>query len=116
MRTSKKIVNKKAKDPIDVLIFDKGVRAKDLVIYKQLDLMILILNNGNVFTFSISDYPRLRHASEKDLKSWKMIGGGIGFHWEKLDEDLSLKGFIQSAALNNTLKSITIKNGLLAVN
>src|SRR5437763_10836720 len=98
MRISKKIVNKRARDPIDFLIFEKGLRAKDLVVYKQLDLMVLILNNGSVFPFKISDYPRLHRASEKDLKNWRLLGGGIGFHWEKLDEDLSLKGFIQTAA------------------
>ena len=115
MNTSKKIVNKRAKDPLDILIFEKGLRAKDLVVYKKLDLMILILNNGSVFNFSISDFPRLKNASEKDLKMWKLIGGGIGFHWEKLDEDLSLKGFIQTSALSDALKNLKSKRGI-AVN
>ena len=112
MNTSKKIVNKRAKDPIDVLIFEKGLRANDLVIYKKLDLMILILNNGSVFNFNISDYPRLKNASEKDLKMWKKIDGGIGFHWEKLNEDLSLKGFIKTSALRDALKNLKSKKGL----
>ena|ERR1051325_10798206 len=112
MRTSKKIVNKKAKDPFDILIFEKGVRARDLIIYKELDLMVLILNNGSIFQFRISDYPRLRNASEKELKNWKMLSGGTGFHWEKLNEDLSLKGFIKTAALNGALTRLKSKKGV----
>src|SRR5437763_1769737 len=111
MRSSKKIVNKKARNPLDILIFEKGLRIKDVVVYKDLDLIVLILNNGSVFDFKISDYPILKTASEKELNNWGMIGDGIGLHWEKLDEDLSLKGFIQTAALNEAINLLKPKRG-----
>jgi hypothetical protein len=36
----------------------------------------------------------LRNASKAQLKSWRLIGNGVGIHWEKIDEDLSLEGFL----------------------
>jgi hypothetical protein len=27
---------------------------------------------------------------------WEFIGGGIGIHWEKLDEDISVRGLLES--------------------
>ena len=33
---------------------------------------------------------RLRDASDDERKDWRLIGGGIGIHWEKIDEDISV--------------------------
>ena len=104
--------NKRAKDPIDILIFEKGVRAKDLIIYKDLDLMVVVLNVGKVLNLKISEFPRLKDATEQELKDWKLIGEGIGFEWDKFDEHLSLKGFIKSSALNAALESLEVKDEL----
>ncbi len=32
--------------------------------------------------------------------------GGIGIRWEELDEDLSIKGFIKTSALNAILREL----------
>jgi len=37
-------------------------------------------------------YPRLLHASQKERKSWRLIGKGQGIHWEGVDEDVSVEG------------------------
>jgi len=39
-------------------------------------------------------FPKLRNASKKDLQKWRFIGGGIGIHWESLDEDISVEGLM----------------------
>ena len=39
-------------------------------------------------------FPKLRDASSADLNNWRFIGGGIGIHWETLDEDISVEGLM----------------------
>ena len=105
----------KAKDPIDVLIFEKGLRIKNLVIDKELDLMVLILNTGKVLEGKISDYPKLKAASSDQLNSWKLISGGIGATWETLNEDLSMKGFIKAAAMKSILHDLLDNQTKIAI-
>lgn len=110
MKNLDKIVNKRAKDPFDRLIFEQGVRVKDLRIYKDLDLMVVVLNMGKVLNIKISDYPLLKNATKKQLNEWSLISDGIGIRWEQLDEDLSVKGFIKSSALYSALRSLQTRN------
>lgn len=100
-----------AKDPIDRLIFEKGLRIKNVIIEKDLDLMGIILNNGKILETKISLYPRLKGASEKELKEWQLIGKGIGVSWEKLDEDLSARGFIYAAAIKDMVDYLQASGG-----
>jgi hypothetical protein len=99
MNTSNKITNKPSNDPFDQLIFERGLRAKHLLLDKELDLLLVVLNNAKIVKLPLSDYPRLYNASEQQLNDWKFIGGGVAIEWEQLDEDLSLKGFIKKVAM-----------------
>ena len=109
-----KIMNKKARDPFDVLIFEKGLRATDLIVYPAMDLMVVVLNVGKAINLKISDYQRLKNATVGQLNKWTLIDDGIGFHWKELDEDLSLKGFIKTASFNTTLQNLSNKKNSLA--
>lgn len=42
----------------------------------------------------LKNYPRLEHATEPQLKNWKISLNGQGIHWPDLDEDLSLTGIL----------------------
>ena len=106
MNTLDKIINKHSKDPFDKLIFEKNLRSKQLIIEKELDVMIVLFNNGAVLQMRISDYPKLKRATVKQLQQWTFTGGGVGIRWELLDEDLSIKGFIKTAALNEALRNL----------
>lgn len=106
MNTSKKIVNKFSADPFDKLIFEKGLRATNVVADKKLDMLLVILNNSRVLKIRLSDYERLSKASQAQLNKWKLVGNGIGIEWTALDEDLSLKGIIKTAAINSALQSL----------
>ena len=108
MNTLDKISNKKSLDPFDKLIFEHKLRAKDLIIHQDLDLMILIFNNGKIVKFNISDFPKLKAAKKKQLNDYRFIGGGVGIRWEELDEDLSIKGIIKTAALNAILRDLQV--------
>ena len=96
----------RAKDPVDILIFEKGLRIKKAIIDKELDLIGVILNNGKILESKISQYPRLKDATEQELEKWQLISGGIGITWKDLDEDLSVKGFIHEVAINEMLEHL----------
>ncbi len=58
------------------------------------DSLIVHLIDGRSVTVPLEWFPRLRSAKVSELKSWRFIGNGIGIHWDKLDEDLSVKGLL----------------------
>ncbi len=97
------IKNKRATDPFDQLIFEKGLRIRNMLLDRDLDLMVLILSNGIIIKSKLSDFPRLNKANAKQLDNWSLSGQGVGIEWPELNEDLSLKGFIKSAYLNTAL-------------
>ncbi|MBS1543402.1 MAG: DUF2442 domain-containing protein [Bacteroidetes bacterium] len=102
----KAIKNKRATDPIEKIIFDNGIRVRHVVVDRNLNLLVLILSNGAIIKSRISDFPKLSKASDKQLNKWSLISEGIGIEWPDLDEDLSLKGFIKSAFMTGTLRTL----------
>lgn len=82
-------------DTIDHLIFTEGLRIQAIDIHPELDVMTIYLNTAASFSQHISSYKLLRGAEKSQLLKYELIGGGTGIHWPLLDEDLSLKGFLQ---------------------
>jgi hypothetical protein len=109
MNTLDKINNIKSTDIVDKLIFEKNLRINTLFIVVELDLMIIVLNNKKVMNLQISQYSKLKNATLEQLNNWTIIGGGVAIEWSDLDEDLSLKGFIQKYAFQKTLQTIQQK-------
>ena len=97
MNTSKE--NKERFDPIDKMIFDEGLRIQKLFFDRELDLMLIVLNNKKVLRESISKFKLLQKATESDLESYEISRTGV--HWPGLDEDLSLRGFLKTAMLSS---------------
>ena len=60
------------------------------------ELMTVKLKNGYNMVFSLDEFERLKKAAPKQRENWEFIAGGVGVHWEDIDEDLSVKGFIRS--------------------
>lgn len=113
MNTSNnKISNKPSKDPIDKLIYEKGLRITQVLAVKKQDSLIVFLSNTNTITIKLSYFPRLKKATQVQLDHWKLISKGIGIEWGDIDEDLSLKGLIQQLILLNTLKYVAGENTL----
>jgi len=106
MNTLDKINNISSTDLVDKLIFEKKLRINTLFIVKELDLMIIVLNNKKVLNLRISEFKKLKNATKKQLDNWALIGGGVAIEWIDLDEDLSLKGFIQKFAFEKTMQTI----------
>lgn len=55
------------------------------------------LKDGRRISVPLEWYPRLAHASAKQLFHWEICGGGYGIHWPELDEDLSTEGLLRGA-------------------
>ncbi|HMV42009.1 MAG TPA: DUF2442 domain-containing protein [Leptospiraceae bacterium] len=68
-------------------------RAKEVKIIEDHAIWTL-LEDGREIIVPIVWYPRLSRATKKELNNFRIIGRGSGIHWEDLDEDLSIKGFI----------------------
>ena len=93
MHSSKdKIVNERAADVPDRLIHEDGLRIQQVYFNRELDLMLMLLNNRKIIKRAISDFASLRQATYQQLDHFE--NDGVGIHWPDLDEDLSLRGFL----------------------
>jgi len=76
----------------------RPVRAEALAIDVAFtdDAIRVILSDGREVSAPLEWFPRLRSASAKDRENWRLIGGGVGIHWETVDEDISVEGLLAS--------------------
>jgi hypothetical protein len=56
--------------------------------------LVVHLEDGRTVCVPLEWFPRLRDASPEVLGDWRLIGRGVGIHWPKLDEDLSVRGLL----------------------
>jgi len=63
------------------------------------------LSSGDVLTLPYTYTYKIANASKEDLKSYRLIGDGIGIHFEKIDEDISLNGILRYKIENELLAS-----------
>jgi len=54
------------------------------------DSLRVSLADGREIIVPLEWFTRLRDANDSERKDWRLIGGGIGIHWEKIDEDISV--------------------------
>jgi hypothetical protein len=59
------------------------------------DALQVALADGRGISVPLSWYPRLQDASPKERKNWRLIGGGLGIHWESIDEDVSVESLLR---------------------
>ena len=58
------------------------------------DSICVILADGREVSAPLEWFPRLRDATDEQRKNWRLIGGGIGIHWEPIDEDISVESLL----------------------
>ena len=58
------------------------------------DSVYVILADGREISAPVEWFPRLRDATDKQRQNWRLIGGGIGIHWEAIDEDISVESLL----------------------
>jgi len=59
------------------------------------DSLIVVLDDGRTVSVPLAWFPRLLAATPQERKDWESIGGGIGLHWEAIDEDISVASLLQ---------------------
>jgi hypothetical protein len=58
------------------------------------DTLIVTLEDGRHIGVPIVWFPRLAGASEQQREQWRLIGHGVGIHWDVVDEDISVEGLL----------------------
>lgn len=58
------------------------------------DKIYIYLNSGDILTIPYSYTKKIENAKKEQLLSYRIIGGGIGVHFEDIDEDISLGGIV----------------------
>jgi len=58
------------------------------------DTLLVELSDGRTLLVPLAWYPRLLHAKTEERNRWRLIGQGVGLHWEDLDEDISVKNLL----------------------
>ena len=71
--------------------------------------MYIELNSNKVLTVPYDYTSRLKNANVDDLHDFRLIAGGIGIHFIKIDEDISIAGIIRD--FGNEIKRINISVG-----
>ncbi len=56
--------------------------------------LVVHLEDGRTVAVPLEWFPKLRDASPDALSDWRLIGRGIGIHWPRLDEDLSVRALL----------------------
>jgi hypothetical protein len=59
------------------------------------DSLVVVLDDGRTASVPLVWFPRLLAATLRQRKDWESIGGGIGMHWETIDEDISVASLLQ---------------------
>jgi len=59
------------------------------------DSLRVVLADGREIAAPLIWFPRLQNATLEERKNWRLIGGGIGIHWEDVDEDISVESLLR---------------------
>ncbi|MBN2965587.1 DUF2442 domain-containing protein [Sulfurospirillum sp. T05] len=68
------------------------------------DKIYVYLQSGDILTIPYNYTKKIQKASKEELLTYRLIGGGIGVHFESIDEDISLSGII-TYKINHELKA-----------
>jgi len=80
------------------------------------DMMRVQLTDGREISVPLEWFPSLRSATEVQKNNWRLIGRGVGIHWEDIDEDLSVEGllsFYPKSSIEGKTKGFPFQNPFL---
>ena len=58
------------------------------------DALIVRLADGREVSVPLAWFPRLLDATPEQRNRWRVIGNGVGIHWEEIDEDISVESLL----------------------
>jgi hypothetical protein len=68
--------------------------AQAINIYFKNDTMWVNLADGRQLGVPLAYFPRLMNATDADREKYIISGGGVGLHWDDLDEDISVASLL----------------------
>ena len=57
-------------------------------------MLRVMLADGREVSSRLAWIPPLLNATPEQRRDWRLIGGGIGIHWESVDEDISVESLL----------------------
>ena len=57
--------------------------------------LLVVLADGREVSIPLEWSPRLQKATPAERDDWRFIGGGVGLHWEAIDEDISIASLLR---------------------
>ena len=59
------------------------------------DELVVVLADGRRIAVPLAWFPKLLNATTDERSKFEILGGGVGIHWPKIDEDLSVEGLLR---------------------
>lgn len=56
----------------------------------------VLLADGREIAAPLRWFPRLKKATKSQRAKWRLIAGGLGIHWEAIDEDVSVTALLKN--------------------
>jgi hypothetical protein len=53
------------------------------------------LSDGREISVPLEWFSSLRNATDDQRSKWRLVGRGVGIHWDDLDEDISVEGLLR---------------------
>ncbi len=82
------------RDGMDIL----SVKTSEVMatnIWFDSEMMHVRLFDGREISIPLEWFPKLREATNEQRIKWRLIGKGVGTHWEELDEDISVAALLK---------------------
>lgn len=70
------------------------LEAKASQIWFDNDNLWVLLQDGRQLSVPLAYFPRLFNATQEQRREFEISGGGIGLHWDNLNEDISVPGLL----------------------
>jgi len=58
------------------------------------DHLRVLLVDGREIAVPLEWFPGLRKATARQRKNWRLIGGGVGIHWNDTDDDILVEDLL----------------------
>ena len=58
------------------------------------DALRVVFSDSRSIELPLDVFAKLKAASSSEREHWRLIGKGLGIHWEVLDEDISLENIL----------------------
>ena len=70
------------------------LEAKASKVFFDEDNLWVILKDGRQLSVPLVYFPRLLNSTIEQREKYEISGGGIGLHWDELDEDISVPALL----------------------